>query len=149
MIWEKQNNCCLIFTFKRPKKLSYYYITISLFVVKVKFSTQLIYISPNKLIFFVWLETVRLLYNNSNCLGRLRVKLNQISNQMCLPSMKQGLFQTRFAFGPLTQCPFLKYNLMLFSQSKNSSVVQFFWKGFRLWIDLNLQMYLFILIPHA
>ena len=52
--------------------------------------------------FFVWLETVRLLYNNSNYLGCLKVKLNQI----CLPPMKQGLFQTRFAFGPFRQCPF-------------------------------------------
>ena len=90
-------------------KSCYYYITISLLLVKVKMSSPLIYISPNKLvgrIFFVWLETMRLLYNNNNYLGCLKVKLNQISNQIYLPPMKQGLFQTLSAFGPFTQRPF-------------------------------------------
>ena len=55
---------------------------------------------------------MRLLYNNSNYLGRLIVKLDQISNQICLPPIKQGLFQTLFEFGPFTQCLFLNITLI-------------------------------------
>ena len=49
---------------------------------------------------------MRLLYNNSNYLGYLKVKFNQISNQICLRPMKRGLFQTLSAFGPLTNARF-------------------------------------------
>ena len=109
MSWYGKSKTVVSFLLLSIPKSCYYYMTISLFLVKVKISSQLIYISPNKLIgriFFVWPKTMRLLYNNSNYLGRLKVKLNQISNQIVLTPMKQGLFQTLFAFGPFTQCPF-------------------------------------------
>ena len=110
MPWYGQSKIVAVwFLLLSVPKSCYYYVTVSLFLVKVKIFSQLIFISHNKLIgriFFVWLKTMRLLCNNSNYLGRLKVKLSQISNQICLPSVKQGLFQTLFAFGPFTQCPF-------------------------------------------
>ena len=142
MLWYGQSKTVAVwYLLLSFPKSCYYYTTISLFTVKVKISSLSICISPNKSFgrtFFIWLETMRLLFNNSNYLGRLKVKFNQLSNQICLPPMKWGLFQTLFAFGPFTKCHFWDITYYYFHTPKTLTLSSFFWKGFHLWIDLNL-----------